>query len=359
MAQIVYLQARNPGEGPQGPEGPLGPEGPQGPEGPLGPEGATGEPGADGSPATIALTGTGVAPVAQLDKTAVDLGRVRVSGSLDGSLLVTNAGDGNLSDPGGLTTDDNLRGSVATIATSPWDVAGNSFSLTDSADQSHAISFTPTTMGESNETLTVTFDNGLAGNLGGTADVALSAVGTGPVYSSSVGRSGSIDLASTTSFALTLENLDFTSPSGDQFASYLADLGLAVIADLSIAQRSEAESLFGLSLDFTLTGGDESLFSLVGLDPADVLLPGETQDVTLQFADDQKGLLRSTTLLIRTDEGYALGDLSELFSYTVSAKASDPPSPPGPPLDSSDVPEPSTFLLFAILAALALFARRP
>jgi len=135
---------------------------------------------------TSALSGTGVAPVANVSGSA-SAGYVLVTQSAAASVTVSNSGNGNLS---GLGTISNLRGSVGAASGSGFSGAGGTLAigtaagLTDTTSTTYSYVYTPTTRGAASTTVVSTFVNGNGvTNSAGTLSTTLLGTGVAPVNS--------------------------------------------------------------------------------------------------------------------------------------------------------------------------------
>ena len=233
-------------------------------------------------PQTVTLTGTGVAPIQQVDTSAANAGLVRIGTSGTASVTVHNIGNGNLS---GLGDASNLIGSVTPVA-GKFGTIGGSISLQDNGAQTIKFTYKPTDHTTDSLTTPIVFQNGKddGSNLAQTVNAIINGQGVGPVYSSSVAPGTTLDFglvsgANTKTLTLTLSNIS-TDPNGGQ--SQLTDLTI---------------------LSASISGTDQALFSIGGLSLGTVLHENDSLPLNISYNGNGTVGEHVATLTVITDEG--------------------------------------------------------
>lgn len=248
-------------------------------------------------PEKITLSGTGVAPVESVSAGAAPF--TRIGTTSNGTVSVTNVGDGNLS---GLGSVSNLQGDVGG-ASGAFAGKGGPINLKDGASQGFNYSFAPTLHGVSTSLATATFSNGSADgtNQGATQNVTLTGIGVGPDYSSNVSPTngviqlGVLHQGASESFDLKISNFS-KDPTGSD----------PTLTDLSL-----------LSANIFAAGADAAKLSLSNFAPT-VLTEGDSIDLKIDFSAQSLGLTKAN-LVIATDQNAAFGQSGETFTYALSA----------------------------------------
>jgi hypothetical protein len=258
------------------------------------------------------LSGTGVAPVAQLASSDISAGNVRVGTTGTASLVVRNVGDGSLAGssnatklsahaPAGLGAF-SLTGSAAALVDDPGPAG------TTPNSKTFAYTFAPTSRGPASAALTAHFDNGNPNGTNVSADLAFNASGTGvgPVFDT-VRRP--ID-----------DTLDFGPPR-------LVPIPLTLFVD-NASTDGDLGDLTLLDFTASLTDDAAGAFSIITAPDDSALAPGAGTQLTVQF--DPSGLPAgqqfTANLVFHTDQNAATGDLTDgqAFIYTLTATAPEP-----------------------------------
>lgn len=252
---------------------------------------------------SVALSGTGVAPVNQVSGDG-NAGYVRIGTSDSVSATVQNVGDGNLSGQGATS---NLLGSVAS-ASGEFAGGGQAISLTDGLSVDLSFDYTPADHGADSQAVNLNFSNGSSDGSNASQVVALdlSGTGVGPVFNSSIGPGATIDFGEI--FGLT---------------------GVELTLDISNIETDLAlgDNLQGLTLvNAYITGGEADLFSLTGFTAGTVLSAGATESQTLTIRYDPTGnfTLDEATLVIVTDVNAAFGESGDSFTFGLQGQGGIP-----------------------------------
>lgn len=314
---------------------------------------SNGSPNGMNQSATVALGGTGVAPVESVANSTV-IARVG-TGSTTGYVTVANIGDGNLAGSSSVTAlqygatssaTTSSTGTLSAISTSGATLQSNATYSSGSITMGNTVStlgytFTPgTTRGTVTSLVDLAFANGNSNgsNTASSVYVTVNALTVGPKYQSSVNGSvdtptgvGTVGHANTTSG---LGSINMSVGEGQSLTVYLAlqntstDPGTAAQTEMTV----ESYSISGSS-HFSISSFSAGSLITEG---GQLLLPVEVT------APDSMGVLTGV-LSIYTDENAALGGSGDVFTYNLYAS----------------VPEPASIaVLGAGLAGLASFRRR-
>lgn len=246
----------------------------------------------------------------------LNFGNVRVGTSATTNLTLTNTGElesvllGSIT---GLTetSDDTTPGFSATLG------ANDPYAIVTGDTEDRTFRFTPLTRGAATDELTLTTDHA------GDANVTLNATGVGPEFSSDAPEAEPIDLGQAA--------VNGTTGTDLAVGNTTTDLGLP-------------DSLTGLTLlGYQITGDNADLFSLTGFTPNTVLSAGDLTDLHLLLTADETLGVKTATLTLFTDQGAALGQAGDSFSFDLTAEV------------VTVIPTPSSALC---LAALMLTRRR-
>lgn len=169
------------------------------------------------------LTGTGVAPVADIADSA-NAGYVLVNSAAHTAsvtVTITNTGNGNLAGADSSALQTNLHGVQGKASSSVFTGSGT-IDLTDSSSHIYTYNFAPKTKGAVSATVTTTFANGVGTDNGsGSVTTTLTGTGVAPVESVTSGEalgrvnaSGHASNASTGTAALTVTNIGNGNLSG-------------------------------------------------------------------------------------------------------------------------------------------------
>jgi hypothetical protein len=176
--------------------------------------GVSGKAGSTTQTGSVAVSGTGVAPVESVTGSSQNYVLVGKTGTA--SVTVANTGDGNKS---GLGSASNLKGSVGS-ASGSFSGSGGSVNLQDNKASIYNYTFTPTTRGNASTTITSNFSNGSADgkNKSQSVNTTLTSQGVAAVNNVAVGTAPVTRIGTTGSAGLTVGNI------GDGNLSGLGDL---------------------------------------------------------------------------------------------------------------------------------------
>ncbi len=164
---------------------------------------------------TVAIAGTGVAPIANADKSA-GAGFVLVGSSAGMAITITNSGDGNKS---GLGSVSNLNGNAGSPAAGQFSGPSpnpNPLSMGDTSSTAVSYVFAPTIRGADSTNVDHVFSNGSPDgkNNATTLTTALSGQGVAPVESSAGGGAGFTLVGTSHSATVTVNNTGDGNKSG-------------------------------------------------------------------------------------------------------------------------------------------------
>ncbi len=195
-----------------------------------------------------------------------------------------------------------LTGTVSEVNADPFagPMEETSFGLGSSASRDFTFTFSPIDRGDYSDSVLVQTNVG-------THAITLAGSAVGPVVATSEGPGSTIDLGEG-SLNETLETI-------------------LRISNITPDDNGGIDSLTALTLDYSLSGEDASLFTL-DLVPQDILNKGDQLDVTITFFGSNQPGDYSATLTLFTDEGAALGDLltGQQYMFTLSASVIPEPS---------------------------------
>ncbi len=156
---------------------------------------------------------------------------------------------------------------------------------------SASYSFSPTTRGSFNQSVTISSNGGSQNvNLSGSAVGPVTSISAGPTFS--IARPGDQRLGN-----FSVSN---TTPDGN----------LGSLTNLTIT---------GISF----TGPDAGLFEVVGFTPGTVLSASQLQNISVRFLGSGTARDYNATLVLQTDQGAALGGTGAAFNINLLATVSD------------------------------------
>ncbi len=303
-----------------------------------------------GQSVSTAITATGVAPVNSVSGS--DAGYVRVNrygtSSSTAQVTVQNVGDGNLAGSGAAY---NLAlSSVGSPAPSgPFVASGGnpgSASLADNASTTLGYTYQPLSRGTDSAAVSLNFTNGKddGSNLSQTVSATLSGQGVGPVFESRVGANAGAAAVATPNTPLA--NGGSTSTINFGTLTYLSNRTLLLdITNITTDPGGAALTDLTLLLSSISGGTDPTDFS-ISMTPGTVVSEGNSVFLPIMLTANMTGLL-TASLTLTTDEGAALGNIGDYFTYQLTA------------LSVSSVPEPASFMVLgAGLAGLGVVRRR-
>lgn len=247
---------------------------------------------------------------ASLSASNTNFGNVRVGTSANATVTVTNTG----------TAGSTLTGTIGAAAGSEFSpVSGTqSFTLGQNQNAQRTYTYTPNARGADSTTISV---NSSAGNTTRT----LSGTGVSPVFNSSVAVGSTVDFGE---------------------VGYIANQSIAI---QNLTTDTDLGNLTNMSLmAASITGPDASYFSLENFTPGMVLTKNQLENLLVSFMHnyggrDDYGVVRTATLTITTDVGTAFGSMGSTYSFNLQA---------------TTIPEPSTILMFGIIAIAGLWLNK-
>lgn len=307
---------------------------------------------------SMAVTGTGVAPIESIVGSSTAIARVGTGGSVTGTayLTIANVGDGNLA---GTTSAYGLSiagagsatvsiGSFAALSTttnlqSNASVSGGSIVMGNTTS-TLGYTYTPgSTRGITQDVSTISFANGSTNGANAASSVYVTVTGqtVGPKYNAVVSNGvltaptqvGSLGNANTTSG---LGTIGLFMAEHSTLTVYLA------LQNTSTDPGTTAQT--EMTIDkYSISGANASDFSVSGFTIGSLVTEGGQVLMPITVTSPNAMGLITGVLSIYTDENTALGGAGDVFTYNLYAS----------------VPEPASIaVLGAGLAGLASFRRR-
>ncbi|MDR3536846.1 MAG: PEP-CTERM sorting domain-containing protein [Acetobacteraceae bacterium] len=243
---------------------------------------------------SVSLTGTGVAPVANLAGNSA--GNVLVGQSTTVTAIATNTGDGHLS--GLATSITNLNGTIGSASGGIFSGAGSSVSIYDGTSTAVTYTFTPSVVGATTTTVTGAFTDGSSSNGATSLSATLTGTGVAPINSVS-SNTAYVRNGTSGTGTLVITNIGNGNTSG-------------VASSISNLNASSISSVLGAGF----TGTTPSSISLGD---------GKASTVIYTYTPVSRGSSSTTTITGKFTDGSTLGNnASQALSATVSGTGVGP-----------------------------------